>query len=73
MIDNAGLLDVPDDIVDFNRWAKARGWSDGLPLIPPTPTRVQAFLDRDGGDPARTIALHAPRYSAATVQLIATN
>jgi hypothetical protein len=66
-------LEAPDDVVEFNRWAQARGISDGLPLIPPTPERVRAFLATDKGDPKRTIAKLAPNYASATVERIAIN
>lgn len=29
---------------------RLRGWTDGLPVVPPTPERVQAMLDVVGGD-----------------------
>ena len=36
---------VPADAEAFFAFAEARGWGDGLPLIPPTPERVQAMLE----------------------------
>lgn len=33
-----------DDFADFQALATRRGWSDGLPLVPPTPELVQACL-----------------------------
>ncbi|MBW8785163.1 MAG: hypothetical protein JF593_11110, partial [Novosphingobium sp.] len=32
------------DIEAFNRFALAKGWGDGLPLVPPTEGRVRTFL-----------------------------
>ena len=29
---------------EFTEGALADGWSDGLPLVPPTPERVESFL-----------------------------
>ena len=26
----------------------SRGWTDGLPIVPPTPERVERFLDHAG-------------------------
>ena len=37
---SAGSRDVPDDPEAVFEYALGRGWSDGLPLIPPTPERV---------------------------------
>lgn len=31
-------------------------WSDGLPVVPPTPERVAAVLDVLGGDPDELVA-----------------
>ena len=41
---------VGADIEDFQSLAHERGWGDGLPLIPPTPSRVEAML---GGSRSR--------------------
>jgi hypothetical protein len=41
---------TPDEI---NRFFYENGWSDGLPIVPPTAERVAAFLratDRDAGE-----------------------
>lgn len=70
---SAVLMDAPDDIFEFNRWAVEQGWSDGLPMLPPLPSRVQALLDAYPGDPARVVARLASRYGAATVERIAVN
>ena len=33
-------ITVPDDFNAFNEECEQRGWSDGLPLVPPTVARV---------------------------------
>jgi len=38
------LVALADDLDAFQAEAMARGWGDGLPLIPPTPERVAAML-----------------------------
>jgi hypothetical protein len=48
-----------------------RGWGDGLPLIPPTPERVDAMLG--GADPEERIATLPPRLGRATRRLLAIN
>jgi hypothetical protein len=51
----------------------ARGWSDGLPVIPPTPAAVERVLEYLGGDSARVIGVVPPRNGIATVEKVAVN
>src|SRR5271170_2561565 len=51
----------------------ARGWSDGLPLVPPTEERVLRMLDGTSRDPQEVVGLVPPALSAATVEKIAIN
>jgi len=39
-----------------------RGWTDGLPVVPPTPERVAKFLHSSGREPDETIALVFPDF-----------
>ena len=50
-----------------------RGWSDGLPLVPPTEERVLRMLDGTARDPQEVIGLCPPDLVAATVEKIAIN
>ncbi|MDO8670967.1 MAG: hypothetical protein Q7O66_05995 [Dehalococcoidia bacterium] len=50
-----------------------RGWTDGLPVIPPTPERVQAFIDYLGRDPGEKLAEIPPDNSVATIEAVAIN
>ena len=50
-----------------------RGWSDGLPLVPPTEERVLRMLDGTSRDPQEVIGLVPPALAAATVEKIAIN
>ncbi|MBJ20720.1 MAG: hypothetical protein GY910_07950 [bacterium] len=79
---NSGLAEVTPDIElsddDPERWldfAEKRGWGDGLPLIPPTPARVQAALDLlpPALDPDEVIAHLPPRGGLATRRVLAIN
>ncbi len=66
-------IEGPEDIEAANEFCRARGWSDGLPVIPPTAERVAkmlAFCDRPWDE---TIAAIPPRYGAATPLRIAAN
>src|SRR6266576_5122180 len=51
----------------------ARGWSDGLPLVPPTEERVLRMLDGTSRDPQEVLGLVPPALNAATVEKIAVN
>ena len=42
----AELIVLPDDYDAFQNYYLERGWSDGLPITPPTPERVEAMLVR---------------------------
>ncbi|MGC2200131.1 MAG: conjugal transfer protein TraF [Stellaceae bacterium] len=50
-----------------------RGWSDGLPLVPPTEERVLRMLDGTSRDPQEVIGLIPPALDPATVEKIAIN
>ena len=48
-------------------------WSDGLPVVPPTPGRVAAVLDVLGGNPQGLVARIPPRWGSLTRELLAVN
>ena len=50
-----------------------QGWSDGLPVIPPTPSRVEAFLHQGRRRPAEVLGILAPDHREATVANVAAN
>ncbi|MDO8674448.1 MAG: hypothetical protein Q7O66_23835 [Dehalococcoidia bacterium] len=50
-----------------------RGWTDGLPIIPPTEELVQAFVDHLGRNPDEVVAEIPPDNNAATIETIAIN
>jgi hypothetical protein len=51
----------------------ARGWSDGLPVVPPTQQKVDAIVDVLGGDPEHIECSVAPRWGALTREVLAIN
>ena len=51
----------------------ARGWSDGLPLTPPTEERVLRMLDGSARDPQEVLGLVPPDLAPATVEKVAVN
>ncbi len=50
-----------------------RGWSDGLPLIPPTVERVLAMLEGTTLQPEEVVALAPPNLVSLTVEKVAIN
>jgi hypothetical protein len=51
----------------------ARGWSDGLPLVPPTEERVLAMLEGTTRAPDEEVALVPPDLVACSVEKVAIN
>jgi hypothetical protein len=70
---SASLHEAADDLEAAFAYAYEQGWTDGLPIIPPTPERVERMLAAVGRDPAEVVAELAPRNGAATVERIAIN
>jgi len=50
-----------------------RGWSDGLPLVPPTEARVMRMLEGTTRDPQDVVAIIPPELIETTVEKIAIN
>ena len=50
-----------------------RGFTDGLPVIPPTEAAVQAMLDSVGKQPDELIAVIPPEGGPATAEKVAIN
>ena len=57
-----GGLDELEDMFE-------RGWTDGLPVVPPTPERVEAMLG--GRDPAPSLGAVPPGHGEATLERVA--
>lgn len=69
----ADAFTLPLDAAAFSQECIRRGWSDGLPMIPPTPERVAEMLAAVERDPLEIIGVLAPRQGEATVQVVAIN
>jgi hypothetical protein len=65
-------IDVPDpeDAIEI---AYDRGWSDGLPVVPPTPYRVARMLSGTARHPHDIIGLIPPNLAECTVEKAAAN
>lgn len=64
---------VPSDPEAFLAEMERRGWSDGLPMIPPTEERVKACVDASGRGADEVVAKLPPTWAEATVEKIAVN
>ena len=65
------LIDIEEN--NFNIEAFDRGWSDGLPVVPPTPARIEAMIGRSGHDPLEILGIMPPAQGIATIQSVAIN
>ena len=50
-----------------------RGWSDGLPVVPPTPVRVYRMLQGTRRDPSEVLGSMPPDLNPCTVEKVAIN
>ena len=69
----AATVTAPADIDLFQDFALAEGWSDGMPVLPPTAERVARILGPLAPRSADVIAMLAPRRGVATLEAIAAN
>ncbi|MFL1482818.1 thioredoxin family protein [Marinobacter sp. LN3S78] len=65
--------EIDTDAEDLIEACYERGWSDGLPVVPPTPERVLRMLKGTDRDPAEEIGLVPPDLAPCTVEKVAIN
>lgn len=68
----------PSDQLDLSEYefgphAYRSGWTDGLPVVPPTPERVREMVDAAKQDPLQVVGVMPPGQGIATVEAIAAN
>jgi hypothetical protein len=61
------------DFDDVQETFLARGWSDGLPVIPPSEDKVRAMIAGAGRPAAEVIGTLPPRFAEASVENLAVN
>ena len=66
-------LEVDNDLEAVQQLYLERGWSDGLPIIPPTPRRVATMLGGSNLAPDLILGEIPPNWGAATVEKVAIN
>lgn len=67
------VLPIRGSLDEVNACFYERGWTDGLPVVPPTSARVEDLLTGWPGDPDEEIAEVPPLMGVATVRAVAVN
>ena len=66
-------LDHADDEEAANELFRARGWLDGLPMLAPTPARVERMLGAHAGERLRILGKVPPKGAPVTLEGLAVN
>jgi len=69
----ATLFTFPGAWDEIDAHYEERGWTDGLPIVPPTETRVHELLKQTARDPREVVGVLPPRQGEATIEKIAVN
>ncbi|MFT4596988.1 MAG: hypothetical protein ACI9TF_001234, partial [Paracrocinitomix sp.] len=62
-----------DSVGDAQEFFHSRGWTDGLPIVPPTAEAVQACLDWAGLSADHLVGIEPVRQRAVTAEKVAIN
>ncbi len=66
-------VEEAEDPIALQELFYERGWTDGLPVVPPTPERVAEFLQASGYGPSDMIAFIPTRNRVITAEKVAIN
>lgn len=69
----AATFDFAGGYDEIDAHYQERGWTDGLPIVPPTEARVHAFLAETNRDAREVVGVLPPRQGEATVEKLAVN
>lgn len=69
----AERVEVGEDLWEVNALFEEKGWSDGLPIIPPTEDRVRRMIIAAKRNAQDVIGVVPPRWAPATVEKISIN
>ncbi len=58
---------VSDSYSDIQDYCWERGWTDGLPVVPPTETLVRGMSEGYGGEPGLSLGIMQPKSSQVTL------
>jgi len=67
------VLELPDSLEAVEAHFRAQGWTDGLPIVPPTEARVEAMLAGIDADPDHVVGKIPPLWAEASVEKVAIN
>ena len=70
---NSRRFEAPDSLDAINDLFEERGWTDGLPIVPPTEERVRAMLEAGRDAPSEVLGRMPPINGSATVEKVAIN
>ena len=70
---NAKTHETPDDALSAIDYCYEQGWTDGLPVVPPEASRVEAMLAFEGRPAETVIAKHPATGLELTIQSAAVN
>lgn len=74
MLDQVGTSAATENVAtgtDLIELYYDRGWSDGLPVVPPNQEKIGAIVAVLGGDPQSVECRVAPRWGALTREVLA--
>ena len=72
-MNEAAHHEVPDDLLAAIDYCYEQGWTDGLPVVPPECSRVEAMMMMEGRPPETVLANHPATGLELTVQAAAVN
>ncbi|NQW22685.1 MAG: hypothetical protein HQ475_04480 [SAR202 cluster bacterium] len=70
---NARRVEVADSFQAIQDYCWEQGWTDGLPVVPPTEPLVRDMLASYGGAPSLSLGTLQPRNAQATLEKLAIN
>jgi hypothetical protein len=73
IIEGAAVMDAASPDFDPIEWYTEQPWSDGLPIVPPTPEKIAAAVAALGGEPDFAEAVVPPRRGTLTREVLAIN
>jgi len=68
-----GIITLPDSLDEIQNEFHQRRWTDGLPIIPPTPQRVRHMLDGSSLPADHVVCEMPPSNGCVTTEAIAIN
>jgi len=70
---SAQPFELDDSSLDVQDWFESQGWTDGLPVVPPTEALIARMIEGSGLPADHPVAVIAPSGKMATVEKIAIN